>query len=211
MPFTINHSNNTSCISCKFNNKNYHELFKNMILSIFSNIIDIIFKYHENNDFIDIIFHNTKLDRFSSWNFDNKHSYLIASNCFKDITYQIKLLKEFNKSFIAFDNNDIIVLTDKNNHSHFFIANFDILYNLHNNYVYITSPPLMSTLYFSPELKSIKILPSQLYHSSVYYSLGLFLLQFFDNTKLIIHTPLYYSISRCMYQNPNKRLLLSTY
>ena len=160
----------------------------------------------------------------------NKLSYPILLKIIYYLSKQLDyLMTNDSKCFYTYDPNNIIVIDD----SIFIYLSQEHLKDVkkdefNNNNIHIYSPISTSNLYLSPELSSAKILPIMINYKTIFYSLGLFIL---DNIRSnedineyinedlnedlneiinedIKETKLYFFLKRCLYNEPEKRFLL---
>ena len=105
--------------------------------------------------------------------------------------------------------------------TYFFYLNLEHFVELKDLDLSINSPINKSNLFISPEMKQIKHFPTTVKKQSTYYCLALLLCNCFskitknmDYDNLVKHlemikeTKLYWSILRCLEQNPQDRFLL---
>ena len=137
------------------------------------------------------------------------------------LSKQIISLENMGLTFYAFGPKDIIVV----NNTYFFLLNTNKLFLIENNNLTFLTP--ISKPYFaSPELLNIHTLPSSISFKSIYYSLGVLIIQCLFNNyilkgneiksdeeidaiiKPIKETKLYWCLKRCLEIDTNDRYLL---
>lgn len=138
-------------------------------------------------------------------------SYVDLIDC---LSKQMLYLKNLGYGFYGFGMKDILTIDDK-----YIIINNDVLKELHNDYIIIDS--LIEKPYFSsPEIINMKVLPSRVYYSCEFYSLGSLLVYCLFGKHLFIeedvdrvlfpitNTKIYWFIKRCIHEDVKKRSLL---
>jgi len=145
-------------------------------------------------------------------NGSNKLSHNIIQHIIYSLTKQIfHLLYNESKCFYEFAPSNILVIDD----CKFIYLSHDHLKDVKDNKIHIYNPISKNMCYLSPELENIKSIPIFINYKTIFYSLGLLILdnlinitnetqieQENDNTKL------HYFLKRCLHPNPNKRYLL---
>lgn len=170
-------------------------------------------------------FHASSVMRFTEFKKDNQITMKTIEQLIKNLTNQLHYLsKEYNHTFYRFNPKDIIVI----DFSQFLYISLDDLMpitinNTTNNPIneIIFTVPFCKDYYISPELKEITSLPSTINAKTIYYSLGLFIIDllysFFSikerkspNTipPQIKYTKLYWFLHKATMQNPKDRHLL---
>jgi hypothetical protein len=150
----------------------------------------------------------------------NRITYNNALNLISNIGNQLIYLKNNGLIIPYLDIDNIIVI----NNTDFFIMNFEkiLTIDIDNNIQIIE--PYKKNMFFSPELFNIDILPSKIHSNSWLFSLAsltIFCLNNYNTTyditnkdkyyKLIENiesTKLYYSLLRCLENEPKNRKLL---
>ena len=162
------------------------------------------------------------------YNIKTKTNYL-PYNLLLKIIYSLSkqifyLLSSESKCFYKLDTSNIFVID-----SHKFIyLSCEDLKDIKDNNIQIYRPISKSEGYLSPELKNVNTIPILVNYKTIFYSLGLFIL---DNIRSnedineyinedlnedlneiinedIKETKLYFFLKRCLYNEPEKRFLL---
>jgi hypothetical protein len=170
-------------------------------------------------------FHASSVMRFTEFKKDNQITMKTIEQLIKNLTNQLHYLsKEYNHTFYRFNPKDIIVI----DFSQFLYISLDDLMpitinNTTNNPIneIIFTVPFCKDYYISPELKEITSLPSTINAKTIYYSLGLFiidLLYSFFSIKVrkspntippqIKYNKFYWFLHKATMQNPKDRHLL---
>ena len=172
-------------------------------------------------------FHASSVMRFTEFKKDNQITMKTIEQLIKNLTNQLHYLsKEYNHTFYRFNPKDIIVI----DFSQFLYISLDDLMpitinNTTNNPIneIIFTVPFCKDYYISPELKEITSLPSKINAKTIYYSLGLFIIDllysFFSIKERkattiktiptqIKYTKLYWFLHKATMQNPKDRHLL---
>jgi len=176
-------------------------------------------------------FHASSVMRFTEFKKDNQITMKTIEQLIKNLTNQLHhLSKEYNHTFYRFNPKDIIVI----DFSQFLYISLDDLMPLTtDNTTNPTNPtnqtntineiiftvPFCKDYYISPELKEITSLPSTINAKTIYYSLGLFIIDllysFFSikERKSLIppqikYTKLYWFLYKATMLNPKDRHLL---
>lgn len=165
-----------------------------------------------------------------------KHGKLSYYHCellFLDMAKTIEHLEDESQGINCIDLDDIIMIEFQDNKNkrqssydtkhvtYFFYLNLEHFVELKDLDLSINSPINKSNLFISPEMKQIKHFPTTVKKQSTYYCLALLLCNCFskisknmDYDNLVKHlemikeTKLYWSILRCLEQNPEDRFLL---
>jgi hypothetical protein len=182
--------------------KNYTILDNGNILMIKASSIKTLeeFKKEEKN--------KNKTDRLTYINLC-KISYYLT----KQLTY---LINNESKCFYTYDLNNIIVIDN----IFVYLCNSH-LKDINNNTICIYSPISKKNPYLSPELFKTSKLPIMINYKTIFYSLGLVIIESFlsdnettkiseilDKLKLYQGTKLYYFLERCLKEEPTERYLL---
>ena len=132
-------------------------------------------------------FHASSVMRFTEFKQENQITMKIIEQLIKNLTNQLHYLsKEYNHTFYRINPKDIIVI----DFSQFLYVSLDDLMpitttnttnptnNPTNNPIneIIFTVPFCKDYYISPELKEITSLPSTINAKTIYYSLGLFII-----------------------------------
>jgi len=144
--------------------------------------------------------------------------YKHAERFFLDIKKQIKNLEESNITLSEIKLENIYYLELDNDNFMFLILNSESLIDIKNEKIEITQPLEKSSKYFSPEMKKLTKIPSEISYKSCYFSLAMIIV---DSLKKIekdlvlethlpslCETKLYYALERCLEENPENRYLL---
>jgi hypothetical protein len=133
----------------------------------------------------------------------------------KQISY---LLNYESKCFYGLDPINILVIDD----TKFIYLSHDYLKDVKHNNIHIYNPISKKNCYLSPELMQTTSLPILLHYKTIFYSLGLLILDNLEdktpeeksptNTPIIPNTikdtKLYFFLQRCLDLTPQKRYLL---
>jgi len=151
----------------------------------------------------------------------NKLSDKLLLNIIFSLTTQIfYLLNKESKCFYKLDISNVLVIDD----CKFIYLSNDHLKDVKENKIHIYNPISKNTGYLSPELKNATSIPILVNFKSLFYSLGLLILDnmrsnveitpinkevnIADQLFCIKDTKLYYFLKRCLCDNPDKRFLL---
>lgn len=169
-------------------------------------------------------FHASSVMRFTEFKQENQITMKIIEQLIKNLTNQLHYLsKEYNHTFYRINPKDIIVI----DFSQFLYISLDDLMPITTDNTTNTTNEIIFTVpfckdyYISPELKEITSLPSTINAKTIYYSLGLFIIDllysFFSikerkNPKTIPpqikYTKLYWFLHKATLPNPKDRHLL---
>ena len=126
----------------------------------------------------------------------------------KQISY---LLKFESKCFYGLDPNNILVIDD----TKFIYLSHDYLKDVKYNNIHIYNPISKKNCYLSPELMQTTSLPIFLHYKTIFYSLGLLILDNLEDKtpeenlpNTIKDTKLFFFLQRCLHLTPEKRFLL---
>jgi hypothetical protein len=133
-----------------------------------------------------------------------------------DLTMQLSRLLAQNKCFYVFDPNNLIVV---DGNKFIYVSNEHLLdFIPRRGTVLFIKPFIKLRRFSSPEVSRIVILPSEINHKAIYYSLGVLALYSLydddafddedDKMKSIKGTKLYWLLKRCLDEDPNKRSIL---
>ena len=213
--FTIT---NTTCTN---------QLFKPLFNSIIkTNIINNSTIITENNEIKSFIFKALSVKSFNQFkeeqckiNGSEKIQYNLILKIIYSLSKQIYyLLNNESKCFYKLDISNILVIDD----CKFIYLSHEDLNDVKENNIFIYRPISKTHGYLSPELKNTNSIPISMNYKTIYYSLGLLILDnniniktdeeiniLLDNElKYIKDTKLYYFLKRCLCNDPNKRFLL---
>jgi len=126
---------------------------------------------------------------------------------------QLAHLLNKNKCFYALDPNYLVVIDGT---KFFYICNEHILDLVPKRGTMLFVKPFPKSVRFaSPEVSNVAVIPSEIDHKSIYYSLGkLALFCLYDDDepdvdmKSIKGTKLYWLLKRCLDEDPHKRSIL---
>jgi hypothetical protein len=164
-------------------------------------------------------FHASSVMRFTEFKQENQITMKTIEQLIKNLTNQLHhLSKEYNHTFYRFNPKDIIVI----DFSQFLYISLDDLMPITTDKTIneiIFTVPFCKDYYISPELKEITSLPSSINAKTIYYSLGLFIIDllysFFSikERKSLIppqikYTKLYWFLYKATMPNPKDRHLL---
>jgi hypothetical protein len=139
------------------------------------------------------------------------------------MTYQLSnqlkyIIENFKETFLAYNKENVIVIDDSN---FLYLPSHSELYHINSdNKILISSPFNSKDFYLSPEMFTIKEIPSYIHYKCVYYSLGCLLIDCLQEgiqeenpinilDKLSIkETKLYYFIKRTLSEETKNRCLL---
>jgi hypothetical protein len=143
----------------------------------------------------------------------NKLPYHLVLDIIYSLSKQIRyLLENESKCFYRVDTTNIIVI---DGNKFIYLSQEDVK-DVKENQIHIYRPIPKSQGYLSPELKNANSIPILVNYKTIFYSLGLFIL---DNIgthedikehtiEEIMDTKLYFFIKRCLCIDPEKRFLL---
>jgi hypothetical protein len=145
--------------------------------------------------------------RHNKKNNSNKLPYNLILNIIYSLSKQIYyLLNNESKCFYKLDISNILVIDD----CKFIYLSYEDLKDVKDNKIYIYRPISINIGYLSPEIKNAKSIPILVNYKTIFYSLGLLILDSITSNELdsIKDTKLYYFLKRCLYDEPEKRYLL---
>ena len=159
----------------------------------------------------EIIVNADKIEKLSRFIHNTKLEYHIALKLIYNISTQIFLLKQINYGITHFDIDDIIVI---NNGKKFLFVNpskiTKIKFKQHK-----INKIIRKNKFCSPEILNLEIIPNKVHYKSSLYSLALLLIYCLtkeyvkdEPIKLIdfiYGTKLYWTLERCLVENPKKR------
>jgi hypothetical protein len=148
----------------------------------------------------------------------------LSHNIIQDIIYSLSkqifhLLHNESKCFYEFDPSNILVIDD----CKFIYLSYEHLKDVKDNKIHIYNPISKNTGFLSPELLLEKSIPILINYKTIFYSLGLLILDnmtsnvektinkeinISDELFCIKDTKLYYFLDRCLQTKPSKRFLI---
>jgi hypothetical protein len=157
----------------------------------------------------------------------SKISINIAAKMVSDLTKQLNyLIKNENSTILGYNKESIIVINGET----FAFLDSDLVTNLYEEMVMISTPFTQNDFYIAPELLRINELPSYVHFKVAYFSLGcLVLYALFSDDEFyreylkhqhsgkiyeyldshhIKNTKLYWLLSRCLVEDPKNRSIL---
>ena len=154
-------------------------------------------------------------DFIKTENFLYKH----AERFFLDIENQINLLESKNYTLLEIKPSDIFYLEIDVKNFIFLILKTDSLVKINDKNIEINQPfNKKLSKYFSPEMKNVTKIPTNISFKSCYYSIAIIIIDSFKKIEkeLILEThlsslcetKLYYALKRCLEENPENRYLL---
>jgi hypothetical protein len=143
-------------------------------------------------------------------------NYAATLSMVTDLTMQLTRLLAQNKCFYVFDPENLIVVDGT---KFIYVSNEHLLDFIPRRGTILFMKPFIKLRRFSsPEVSRIVILPSEINHKAIYYSLGMLALYGLydddafdeerDKMKSIKGTKLYWLVKRCLDEDPNKRSIL---
>ena len=165
------------------------------------------------------------LTKFLSKN--KNFSYNQAKWLFLDIGKQYEGLEKDGYGNLYIDQKDIVCIflndiNDRNGEKIIYLYLNTSTFIKKNNMDLEITKPLKPNKYFSPEMRSLNSFPAQIPYTSCYYSLSLLIIDIFSDLKSLEYTlenfkkllqeiedsKLYYSLLRCLEEDPNNRYFL---
>jgi hypothetical protein len=146
-------------------------------------------------------------------------SYKTILNSIVYLSNQISyLLENEQKCFYTFDPDNILVVDD----CKFLYLSNEHLKDVKDENLYIYSPIKNNIGYLSPELRNVVSIPIIMSYKTIFYSLGLFVINIFldesinndvqevlmESIDSIRGSQLYYFLERCLHNEPTKRFLI---
>jgi hypothetical protein len=226
--FTITHNNNN-------NNNTTTDLMNILFNSIIkTKIINNSTLLTQNNETKSIIFKALSVESFEKFkerhkkiNGNDTLSHNLLLNIIYSLTKQISyLLHNNSKCFYKLENSNILVIDN----CKFIYLSYEHLkdVDVKDNKMIIYRPISKTTGYISPELKNAKSIPILFSYKTIFYSLGLLILDSIKNSEIelsedanisdkldkldkllcIKDTKLYFFLERCLSIDPDKRFLL---
>lgn len=124
---------------------------------------------------------------------------------------QLTALSEVGYGITHIDPEDIMVIND----NWYLLTNFSNIAQLNDNKSTISIlSPISNSNFVAPEIKNIKILPSEVDQSCSFYSVALLCLyvlrltQDTQDMKRLFPSPLYFLLERCLHKEPKERVFL---
>jgi hypothetical protein len=173
-----------------------------------------------------------RANKVEIYNNNKTQSYETALQCFYHLSKQIEyLITKENKCFYRVDPKKIIVI-DENKYI-YVNTNNDDLVEIEEGENLVLYLPFQKNTFDSPEIKKITQIPAKIHYKTLYYSLAKFILFLLSNDeppereqeqeqqeqqeqqeeqqeelKKIKGTKLFYTLERCLQEEPKKRSLL---
>jgi hypothetical protein len=198
-------------------NQNQPSLFRSIVNSKIINSSTI---YYSNNENTLLIINALSIQKFEQFkekqkkiNGSNKLSHNIIQTIIYSLSKQIfHLLHNESKCFYKLDPSNILVIDD----CKFIYLSHEHLKDVKDNQIHIYNPISKNIGFLSPELLNEKSLPIFINYKTIFYSLGLLILDNLTNTTNEIqietennnNTKLYYFLKRCLHEKHDKRFLL---
>jgi hypothetical protein len=211
--FKITNKNNHSCLS----------LFYSIVKPLIVNSATIV---NNNNDTSSLVIKTMSIKTFAQFkeqqkmiNGSYKLPYTTILNIISCLSKQLSyLLESETKCFYNFDPDNILVVDD----CKFLYLSTEHLKDIKNNNLYVYSPIKKTMGYLSPELHNVSSIPIIIHYKTIFYSLGLFIINnlvdeltsndtqevLMDCIVNIRGTKLYYFLERCLQDEPTKRFLI---
>jgi hypothetical protein len=211
--FKITNKNNHNCLS----------LFYSIVKPIIVNSATIV---NSNNNSTSLVIKTMSIKTFAQFkeqqkmiNGSYKLPYTTILNIISCLSKQISyLLESETKCFYNFDPDNILVVDD----CKFLYFSTEHLKDIKNNNLYVYSPIKKTMGYLSPELHNVSSIPIIIHYKTIFYSLGLFIINnlvdeltgndtqevLMDCIVNIRGTKLYYFLERCLQDEPSKRFLI---
>jgi len=205
------------------NNHNCLSLFYSIVKPLIVNSATIV---NNNNDTSSLVIKTTSIKTFSQFkeeqkmiNGSYKLPYTTILNIIICLSKQLSyLLESETKCFYNFDPDNILVVDD----CKFLYLSTEHLKDIKNNNLYVYNPIKKSIGYLSPELHNVSSIPIIIHYKTIFYSLGLFIINnlvddltnndtqevLMDCIVNIRGTKLYYFLERCLQDEPTKRFLI---
>jgi len=205
------------------NNHNCLSLFYSIVKPLIVNSATIV---NNNNDTSSLVIKTTSIKTFSQFkeeqkmiNGSYKLPYTTILNIIICLSKQLSyLLESETKCFYNFDPDNILVVDD----CKFLYLSTEHLKDIKNNNLYVYNPIKKSIGYLSPELHNVSSIPIIIHYKTIFYSLGLFIINnlvddltnndtqevLMDCNVNIRGTKLYYFLERCLQDEPSKRFLI---
>jgi hypothetical protein len=151
-------------------------------------------------------FEDFKKKYYRQNNSSNQLPYNVLFKIIYSLSTQIHyLLENESKCFYKLDISNIFVINDNK----FIYLSYDDLKDVKEKNIYIYTPIIKTSGFLSPELKNVTSIPIIVNYKTIFYSLGLFILNSINNETISIEdTKLYYFLMRCLCKQPENRFLL---
>jgi len=205
------------------NNQNCSSLFYSIIKNNIANSTTIV---NDNNNYSSLLIKTLSIKKFNLFIEEQKNTnktYRLSYETILKIIYYLSkqlfyLLEKEQKCFYTFDHNNILVI---DNCKFLYLSN-EHLKDVKNDKIYIYNPIKNNLGYLSPELQKIYTVPIIVNYKTIFYSLGLFIINnllgetihndaqevLLNNVLSIRGSKLYYFLERCLHSDPTKRFLI---
>ena len=146
--------------------------------------------------------------------------YKHADQLFLNLSMQIKKLEKENLSMLYLDPTDIYYIEINENQFYFLLLKTDKLQVIKNQNLEVVTPiKEKNGIFFSPELKTLKIFPVNISYKTCYYSLAMLIvnslkpvanadIELKDHIESLYKTRLYWALERCLNKSYENRTLL---
>lgn len=135
-----------------------------------------------------------------------KLTYSDAVQLFLNIEIQSQFLEKDKKGILFLSPNKIFILND-----HFVILDESALFQIENNELFINRPFEKTNKFLSPETTIISKIPHRINRSTMYYSFALMVIKLMglsEDMREIKNTKLYFTLKRCLVNDPTKRYFI---
>jgi hypothetical protein len=160
-----------------------------------------------------ITFRANKVEMYHN---NKKQTYETALQCFYHLSKQMEyLITKENKCFYRLDPKKIIVI---DNYKYIYVnTTHNELLEIEEGENLVLYLPFQKNAFDSPEIKKVTQIPAKIHYKTLYYSLAKFILFLLSNDeseeeqqelKKIKGTKLFYTLERCLQEEPKKRSLL---
>jgi hypothetical protein len=163
-----------------------------------------------------ITFRANKVEMYHN---NKRQTYETALQCFYHLSKQMEyLITKENKCFYRLDPKKIIVIDD--NKYIYVNTTHNELLEIEEGENLVLYLPFQKNAFDSPEIKKVTQIPAKIHYKTLYYSLAKFILFLLSNDeseeeqeeqqelKKIKGTKLFYTLERCLQEEPKKRSLL---
>jgi hypothetical protein len=204
--FTITNTNTTNPTNANL----FEPLINSVIRTKLTNYSTII--KQENGTKL-LVFKAVSLESFEDFkkkyyqlNNTNKLSYELILNIIYSLSKQIHYLLEYESMcFYKLDTSNIYVIND----SIFIYLSYDDLKEVKEKQIHIYRPISKSMGFLSPELTNAISIPILVNYKTIFYSLGLLIMETINNETFCIKgTKLDHFLMRCLRDKPENRFLL---